>query len=256
MIKFRHFLLSMSFVFVTSAALAQLPNGVTMIPGNATGADLITLVIDPTLICTPAGQTPLSMVDSISIHSGVNGWQNVIAWDATPAGGGKLNTTLLKNADSKFVMTFRPNDYYGATANEINFVLNQGATDPANPWTSEGKDTDANGNCADFRITLFATSVDNVNANDYSVKTFPNPFAGTTNIKYALTSNDFVSVKVFNAIGQEVSTLVNQDQYAGSYSVVWDGTNQSGAIAPKGTYFLQVKTTNGSTVTSRMVKID
>ncbi|TAK54354.1 MAG: hypothetical protein EPO24_13250, partial [Bacteroidetes bacterium] len=54
---------------------------------------------------------------------------------------------------------------------------------------------------------------------------YPNPFNPVTLIKYSLPSNEFVSVKVFNLLGQEVATLVNEAQQAGYQAVEFDAKN-------------------------------
>ncbi|MFA7228000.1 MAG: T9SS type A sorting domain-containing protein [Melioribacteraceae bacterium] len=48
---------------------------------------------------------------------------------------------------------------------------------------------------------------------------YPNPFNPSTNISYELASGSFVSLKIYDAIGKEVATLVNEFQNAGSHSV-------------------------------------
>ncbi len=60
----------------------------------------------------------------------------------------------------------------------------------------------------------------------------PNPFNPSTKINYQLKEAEFVSVKVYNSIGKEVSVLVNQNQSAGSYSVDFNASN-----LPSGIYF-------------------
>ena len=48
---------------------------------------------------------------------------------------------------------------------------------------------------------------------------YPNPFNPATRIKYALSSRQFVSLKVYDVLGNEIATLVNEEKPAGSYEV-------------------------------------
>jgi hypothetical protein len=52
---------------------------------------------------------------------------------------------------------------------------------------------------------------------------FPNPFNPTTAISYLLPANSHVMIKVYNVLGREVATLVNENKQAGNYSVKFDG---------------------------------
>jgi flagellar hook assembly protein FlgD len=70
---------------------------------------------------------------------------------------------------------------------------------------------------------------------------YPNPFNPTTTIRYALPAQSVVSLKVYNILGQEVKTLVNENQISGSYAVQWDGKNNHGAQVSTGIYFYQLE---------------
>ena len=59
---------------------------------------------------------------------------------------------------------------------------------------------------------------------------YPNPFNPTTAIGYQLSANGFTSLKVYDAIGREVATLVNEAKDAGYYSAQFDGTKLSSGI--------------------------
>lgn len=63
---------------------------------------------------------------------------------------------------------------------------------------------------------------------------YPNPFNPSTRINYELRNLSYVTLKVFDLLGKEVATLVNEKQYAGSYAVDF---NSSEFNLPSGIYF-------------------
>lgn len=66
---------------------------------------------------------------------------------------------------------------------------------------------------------------------------YPNPFNPTTKIVYSIAQPCPVTLTIYNTLGQEVKTLVNnQLQPAGRYEFIWDGTNDSGIQVAAGTY--------------------
>ncbi|MEM9834198.1 MAG: FlgD immunoglobulin-like domain containing protein, partial [Bacteroidota bacterium] len=75
-----------------------------------------------------------------------------------------------------------------------------------------------------------------------SLKSFPNPFVERTELHYTLTDDSPVQVKVYDMTGQEVHTLIQQEQAEGEHSVQWDGRNYQGKSMPTGLYIMQLKT--------------
>ncbi|MFZ1321183.1 MAG: T9SS type A sorting domain-containing protein, partial [Ignavibacteria bacterium] len=78
---------------------------------------------------------------------------------------------------------------------------------------------------------------------------YPNPFNPSTRINYSLPKSDNVSIKIYNELGREVSTLVNGFKTAGTYEITFDGANLSSGI-----YFYKLQTT-GFTATKKMLLI-
>ena len=68
---------------------------------------------------------------------------------------------------------------------------------------------------------------------------FPNPFNPTTTISFDLAQSGFVSLRIFNVLGEEVATLVAKQLNAGNYSYTWDASNLAGGI-----YVYRLETNN------------
>jgi hypothetical protein len=69
---------------------------------------------------------------------------------------------------------------------------------------------------------------------------YPNPFNPSTDIKYSVSENDKVSLKIYNTRGQLVRTLVNEKKTPGEYVVRWNGRNDADRNLASGTYFYQI----------------
>jgi hypothetical protein len=78
---------------------------------------------------------------------------------------------------------------------------------------------------------------------------FPNPFNPSTSIKYDLPKNSFVKLIVFDELGREVKTLVNENQTAGTYEITFNGL-----LLPSGVYMYRL-TTESFTQTKKMLLI-
>ncbi len=66
---------------------------------------------------------------------------------------------------------------------------------------------------------------------------YPNPFNPSTRIEYSVAKEEFVSLKVYNLIGQEVASLVNENKPAGTYIADWNAEG-----LPSGMYFYKMQT--------------
>lgn len=85
----------------------------------------------------------------------------------------------------------------------------------------------------------------NLNENFFNTKSYflsqnyPNPFNPTTKIKYRVPDFSLITLKVYDILGREVATLVNEEKPAGEYEVEFGGAN-----LPSGVYFYQLKAGN------------
>ncbi len=72
---------------------------------------------------------------------------------------------------------------------------------------------------------------------------YPNPFNPTTKIRFQIPSSESVSLKIYNTLGNEISTLVNEEKPAGNYEIRFDAEN-----LPSGIYFYKIEAGNYSSV--------
>ncbi|RPI13887.1 MAG: T9SS C-terminal target domain-containing protein [Ignavibacteriae bacterium] len=76
---------------------------------------------------------------------------------------------------------------------------------------------------------------------------YPNPFNPNTNIKFDIPEKSFVKLAIFNSLGQEIASLVNEELNAGTYNADWNASNY-----PSGVYFYKL-TTGSFTETKKMI---
>ncbi|MBI5472563.1 MAG: choice-of-anchor D domain-containing protein [Ignavibacteriae bacterium] len=98
-------------------------------------------------------------------------------------------------------------------------------------------------------ITDGASEIPTVFALDQN---YPNPFNPTTTIRFALPEQATVSLKIYNLLGQQVTTLAEGEMDAAFHNVVWNGRNANGAQVATGMYFYRMTATgaSGETFTS------
>jgi len=174
-------------------------------------------------------------------------------------GSGMIAGKVRDNAGSNIngAITYAVNSY--------GEVLTYGISDETGSYSLEALNTDnytiytdllnySSGNISDISvdenssempyvlITMYPDKVTDVKVQetlpaDYKLmQNYPNPFNPSTLIKYSIPEAGVVSIKVFDILGNEVTTLVNQFKQAGNYSVKFDASNLSSGI-----YLYQMK---------------
>mgnify|MGYP006179052949 CR=1 FL=1 len=68
---------------------------------------------------------------------------------------------------------------------------------------------------------------------------YPNPFNNKTKINYQVPSKNHINIIIYDLLGREVKTLINQVQSKGDYKVAWDGVSNLGEAMSSGVYFLR-----------------
>lgn len=119
--------------------------------GSCTNGDgTIDIAYDATLNC--ASESLLTGNAAVGFHSGANNFGILVAWDDAGA------VSLVNDGTDTFRATIDLAAYYGAplaTISNVQFVANQGATVPSDPWSVVGRDTTPGGfGCEDLLITI------------------------------------------------------------------------------------------------------
>ncbi|MCU0373249.1 MAG: M28 family peptidase [Ignavibacteria bacterium] len=78
---------------------------------------------------------------------------------------------------------------------------------------------------------------------------YPNPFNPQTKIGFSLSKNEFVTLKIYDALGREIQVLVNDNLSSGNYEVIWNAKN-----FPSGVYYYRIET-GSFTETKRMLLV-
>ena len=114
-------------------------------------------------------------------------------------------------------------------------------------WWRVGLDTTE---CEGFFLDLPSTSL---NPNTFRLnQNYPNPFNPTTNLSYELSTESYVTITVYDLLGNVVRNLVSENQSSGLKSVQWDATNEQGQSVAAGVYLYRIE--SGSfTNTKKMI---
>jgi hypothetical protein len=105
----------------------------------------------------------------------------------------------------------------------------------------------------DYRVYEFGSGIildqdDEIVINGFTLsQNYPNPFNPSTKIKYSIPHSSNVKIKVFNILGNEIMTLVDEFKVAGEYELTFDADN-----LPSGVYFYRM-VTEGFSQTSKMI---
>ena len=70
-------------------------------------------------------------------------------------------------------------------------------------------------------------------------RNYPNPFNGITHIDYQVPVNNHISIIIYDIMGREVKTLMDQVQIKGIHTIDWNGKSEYGEFVSTGVYFVQ-----------------
>ncbi|MDP4116352.1 MAG: T9SS type A sorting domain-containing protein, partial [Bacteroidota bacterium] len=172
------------------------------------------------------GLNPLP-VELVSFTSKVNGSKVILHW-----------STATEVSNNGFDIEFKVNGSIGNWG-KIGFVKGSGNSNSPKEYSYTDspaqstkisyrlKQIDADGKYEYSSIIEVALGI----PAKYSLKqNYPNPFNPSTRIAYNLPANGLVTLKVFDILGREVASLVNENQKAGSYEVTFDGSRLASGV--------------------------
>ena len=165
----------------------------------------------------------------------------------------------------KYLSQFRPTKTYADSGANIDlsmsssvgpFTLGASSADTTNAAFAIVTGTSLNELIANARLAQkdyaamgygvrYATGVENEAASlptQFALdQNYPNPFNPSTSIRFALPQQAQTSLVIYDILGREVRTLVNNTMNAGNYQVVWDGRNNVGVQAATGVYVYRIQ---------------
>lgn len=126
--------------------------------------------------------------------------------------------------------------------NESSFISKELKHETIYSWRVKGKNSLSESDWSTiyrFKTTDITSVIDNKIPLEYKLhQNYPNPFNPSTTIKFDLPETNFVSLKIYNILGQQVAIIVNEELKAGRYKYSFDSKGE----LPSGIYFCILKT--------------
>ncbi len=133
-----------------------------------------------------------------------------------------------------------------------NFPIPDSTMSPCIDAGDPNSPPDPDGTFADMGAFYYEQSIgiviDNIQSSidDIQLSNYPNPFNPTTTIEFSIQNNSKIELVVYNIKGQKIKTLAQNEFTKGSYSIIWNGIDESGKSISSGVYLYKLKV-NGKT---------
>jgi photosystem II stability/assembly factor-like uncharacterized protein len=213
-------------------------NGLYRSSNNGTTWTLSTLTQEVTSLCCPQTGVVLACTGATGFYRSSDNGQS---WTVLNNGVGLSNVYALVANSRGDIFASAVGVYQSTDAGNSWISVGQGVTSSVISMavSREGNLIAGTGGSGVFRGDLVASGVkgSSVLPVDFALEqNYPNPFNPSTIINYQVSAPGRVLLRVFNAIGQEVAVLVNEQKNPGAYSIRWDAQ-----VAPSGIYFYRLQ---------------
>ena len=95
---------------------------------------------------------------------------------------------------------------------------------------------------ATVNTTVASADERSILPNEYALfQNYPNPFNPSTQIAFDVPTSEFVMLRVYNLLGQDVQTLINKSMTPGRYTVEWNGSDMLNNDVASGVYFYELR---------------
>ncbi len=168
---------------------------------------------------------PAVPVELTSFTASVDGNSVLLKWStATETNNRGFNIERSSGTGNWATINFVPGNGTTTETSNYNYVDNTVST---GKYTYRLKQIDFDGS-SQYSPEVNA---DVVYANSFTLsQNYPNPFNPSTTINYTLPSNNYVTLKIFNVLGEEVATLVNEYKGQGSHSVQFNASRLNSGV--------------------------
>lgn len=187
-------------------------------------------------------------IDSIS--NPVGQLENRVEFEIFPANS-KFEISIIGDTADVLILPgeYQLCDLYGTAKGNSQSITQFSKTAPGDQFyivdsTSKSIPVFLDAGDIDISSPLSVNEIDGENSGFYYSleQNFPNPFNASTTIEFSLKRAEFVSIFVFNLLGQKVANLAESEYLPGVYRAIWDGCNYNGEVAASGIYFYRIET--------------
>ncbi len=204
--------------------------------GGSASVDLGGMYITDDLSKTTEWQIPITAPDSTTIDPG--GF--LVLWADKDSEQGILHVEIKLSVDGEQI---------GLYASDGSTVVDTLTFDAQTDDVSQGRNPDGSETWATLTTPTPGTTNGSVSVNEQinlpsSItleQNYPNPFNPTTTISYDLPKRSQVTLGIYDLLGKQIKTLVNQSQDVGNKIAVWDGTDNLGRQVSAGVYLYQIQ---------------